>query len=285
MYTNFGKVIANKNIFNARRPVLLREALLRTSPLHFEGAEDSLDNRLMGAYQTLRKSELLRHWTQLLETNHPRTSFTEWIAQLSGQFQPVAREEFQKMVSLRQVLPASLVCLEGLTNLMYLTSQAGTVDDWFHGEATNALRRFDMRDASVGNLADLLYYFSKREVLTDADKELLGGVLRQAQRHLDQPADTTVSTNGNNTMAYQECPNGRHSLLEYDVANFIHTKGKGSARLVFFYRVFFPAWALFIRAVLRRANPIIEPVELSPLTEHERLKAFFAPWVKAMQAP
>jgi hypothetical protein len=274
MYTNFGKVIANKNIFNAQRHLLLRACLLRTNPVHFESPEDTVDNRIMSAYQTLRKHEVIRHWSQLLQSSYPKSRFSGWLASQGPKYTPVPKEDLRKLIGNQQVVVGALN-LEALTNLMYLASQSDTRTEWFEQEATATLQRFDLRDATPSNLADILYYFGKTEAITDDHKQLLGKVLREAQRHLDEPLDTVVETNGSNTMAYQLAPNGRHSLLEFEVANFLDTKGENDLWIFFFYRFYLPLWFQAAKMSLWRTKPIFDVVEISPLTDHERLKAFF----------
>lgn len=274
MYTNFGKVIANKNIFNAQRHLLLKSCLVRTNPTHFEDVEDTMDTRIMRAYQTLRKHEVVRHWTQLLQTSHPNARFTAWMTSQGANYTPIARDDLRKLVGNKQVVVSNLN-LEALTNLMYLASQSGTRTDWFDQEVTAALQKLNFGDATPGNLADILYYFGKTENVSDEHKKVLGDVLRHAQKHLDEPMDTVVETNGSNTMAYQLAPHGRHSLLEFEVAKFLDTKGENDLGLFVFYRFYVPLLHFAARMVVQRAKPTFDVVEISPLTDHERLKAFF----------
>lgn len=272
MFTNFAKVLANKSIFNARKPVLLKSCLIRTNPVDFSYYEDTLDNRVISGYQSQRKIELLRHWTQLVRSFNQECSFGKVLEKMQQNYQTYDQNELKRAIELRQ-FNLKTMNFESLTNLIYLTKVSGIKDDKFDSELMAAISTHDLKDASPSNLADILYYFGKTEREDETEKQFLKKVLEAANSQL-QNAPMFVRLNGNRTMLYEEYPDGATSGIEADVALLVQGQGKAAGKLAFRYGLHMPLKAFMTRMLIRRANPKLDLVSISVLSDLQRLQSF-----------
>ena len=278
MYTNFSKVLANKTVFNAKNKFVLSGRCLKTNPVQFRSFEDTQDNRILGSYQNERKSEILKHWLNIAAEIKPNSYFAKYLKQLRSNLAVTPQSVFEKLVSTRQIQLERLT-IEGLTNLLYLYRVHAIKDQEFETLLEESVRKVRLADASVSNIADILFYFAKKESTDEKNRQFVFETIQFAEKHLNANF-WSVGLNGQNTMLYQDAPKGAYGVLENDVNRFFEEKGKRDIWLFVLHSYVYRMAAVAAQLMFQISEANVDTTAISLVVELNRLNTF----VKAFKA-
>lgn len=278
MFTNFSKVLANKSVFNAKNTLVLSSRFLKFSPVQFQNFEDNQDNRILLSYQNQRKAEILTHWINVAAQIKPKSYFGKYLGQLHTNLSLIPKETFEKLILTKQILLGRLT-IEGLTNLCYLYRHYCVQSQEFEIELEKLLGNIRLEDASVSNIADILFYFAKKETTDEKSKQFVANALQFADKHF-QNNYWFVGLNGSNTMLYQDAPKGAYGVLEYDAGLFFEEKGKRDLWLFVLHSYVYRVAAVAAQLLFRKSEANVDPTVISLAVELNRLDSY----VKAFKA-